>query len=44
MSEEVAYVLLTVFIIVPLLLLLYALMGLMRNAWHLFTALTSLPF
>ncbi len=44
MSEEVAYVLITAFIIAPLLYLLAALMGVLRNAWILFTALTSLAF
>jgi len=44
MSEEVAHVLLTVFIIVPLLFLLFFLLGAMKNAWHLLSALVSLPF
>jgi hypothetical protein len=44
MSNEVAYVLIVAFIVIPLVLLVFLLMTAMKNGWFLQSALISLPF
>lgn len=44
MQDEVAYVLITVFVILPLVYLVYLLLTALGNGWALQSAILSLPF
>lgn len=44
MSDDIAHILLTALIIVPLAALVFILMNALRAAWQLQTILLSLPF
>ncbi len=43
MSDEVAYVLITVFVVLPLVSLVFWVVGLLGRAWALQSAMISLP-